>query len=498
MRRDLVAPLAIAAIVLVTRLPFVTHTLWAWDSVLYANALERGFHVDFDLGEQRPQPPGYILYIATAALLRGFTDDSNAALVLLSVIASAVGAAALYRLARRFTGMPAAALVAGGYAFNPLVWTYAEIAYPYALLGLLAVVLATAFWDTRAGGRAAHAWISSFAFGLLTGYRQDLALLLGALWVWMLWPSSRRTRAIAALAALAGVALWFAPSAILSDGLDAYVFALQQQSESVRSTYSVGAQGLAAFGYNLRFTLYSLSWGLLGFGVVLAALVAAPILHAVSAGGPRGRLAMSRRRNELGFFLTWVVPGLAFYVAVHIGEWGYVLSVLPALYVLLAALLEEFLLQRLRGAARRAWPYLGAAVVAGGAALFVFGLTRFSAYALSRHDQETQVRVSYLREHFPKERTIVLAREDFLLVRYYLPEYRAWLYDPDPYASSRMRKRAMRATAIVIFTQGLRPRQELDVRYVEAAPGVAIEYVPIEPGSVVEFSGERFMVRDPQ
>ncbi len=494
----MIAPFAIAAMVLVTRLPFVTHTLWAWDSVLYANALEQGFHVDFDLGDQRPQPPGYILYIATAALLRGLTRDSNQALVLVSVIASAIGAGAVYRLARRFAAPPAAALVAAGYAFNPLIWTYAEIAYPYELLGLLAVVLATAFWDARRSGRPAHVWVASFAFGLLTGYRQDLTLLLGSLWLWLLWPASARTRAIATLAALVGIALWFAPSAMLSGGFDAYIMALQQQSGSIQSAYSVGAQGPAAFGYNLRFTLYSLSWGLLGFGAVLTALIAAPILRALSASRRPAPWLMSRRRNELGFFLAWVIPALAFYVAVHIGEWGYVLSVLPALYVLLAALLDELLLSPLRDTARRLWPYLGGAVVAAGAALFLFAPTRFSANALTRHDQETQVRISYLRAHFPKERTIVLAREDFLLVRYYLPEYRAWLYDPEPYASPRMRKRAMRATAIVIFTQGLRPRHELDVRYVEAAPGVPIAYVRIEPGSVVEFSGERFMVRDPQ
>ncbi len=493
----MVAPLAIAAIVLVSRLPFVTHTLWAWDSVLYANALEQGFHVDFGLGEQRPQPPGYLLYIATAAALRQITHDSNAALVLVSVIASAAGAAAVYRLARRFTSPGAAGLVAAGYAFDPLIWTYAEIAYPYALLGLLAVVLATAFWDARAGRRRTHVVLASFAFGLLTGYRQDLALLLGALWLWVLWPASARTRISATVAALAGALLWFVPTAMLSGGLDQYLFAIQQQSRSVESAYSIGAQGPAAFGYNLRFTLYSLAWGLLGFGVVLVGLIAGPLVHVIGGRASRAPMPLSGRRNELGFFAAWLVPGLAFYVAVHIGEWGYVLSVLPALYVLIAALLDDLVLSRLRGVARRAWPYVGAAVVAAGAALFLFAPTRFSADALARRDREAQVRVRYLQDHFPKERTIVLAREDFLFVRYYLPGYRAWLYDPDPYASPRMRKRAMRATAIVIFTQGLHPRQDLDVRYVEAAPGVEIAYVPIEPGAVVEFSGERFMVRDP-
>ncbi len=61
--RAVAVPAGLFALVLASRLPFVTHALWAWDSVLYARALEHGFHVDFDLADQRPQPPGYLLYV---------------------------------------------------------------------------------------------------------------------------------------------------------------------------------------------------------------------------------------------------------------------------------------------------------------------------------------------------------------------------------------------------------------------------------------------------
>ena len=76
--------------------------------MLYARALEHGFHVDFDLVDQRPHAPGYILYVATAALARTATGDSNAALVLVSMVASAAAAAALYLFAQRFASRGAA------------------------------------------------------------------------------------------------------------------------------------------------------------------------------------------------------------------------------------------------------------------------------------------------------------------------------------------------------------------------------------------------------
>ncbi len=497
-RRDALIAAAVALVVIASRVPFATHELWAWDSVLYARALERGFHVDFDLGDQRPQPPGYILYLAFAALFRPLAADSNGALVLVSIVASGLGAAAVFALARRFDGVGVALLASLGYAFNPLVWTYGEVAYPYALLGFLSVALAASFWIARQAGSSGRidgrGWwaLASFAFGLLAGFRQDLGLLLGALWLWMIWPLSWRRRVAAASLVGAGILIWFVPTALLSEGVGAYLEALSQQSESVRATYSVQAQGAAAFSYNLRFTIYALAWGLLGFGVLLVGLVLAPVLAWL-----RARRPVRRPRPEQTFFLFWLVPGLFFYVYVHIGEWGYVLSVLPGLYVLVAVLVYRLVLQ-LRGQALVGWRAIAAALVLVPALLFLLTPLRFSRAALADHDRAIVDRVSYVRAHFDPQSTIVLAREDFLQARYYLPEYRAWLYDPEPYSNTTMmQKRATRATAIVIFTNGLVPRQGLDVRYVEVSPGVQLAYVEIVPGTVLQFFGDRYTVREP-
>lgn len=481
-------PIGLFALTVAARLPFATHTLWAWDSVLYARALEQGFHVDFDLAGQRPQPPGYILYVAAASLLRLILADSNTALVAVSVLASALGTVALYAAARRFCGTGVSLFVAVAYALNPLVWTYGEVAYPYAVLALLSTTLAAAFHLARGGTRGTL--VASFAFGLLAGFRQDLLLLLGPLWLWLVWPAALRTRAASAAVALAGVALWLAPSALLSDGLGAYFTALTQQSGSVGALYSVPENGLAALAYNLRFTFYALAWGLLGFAIILAGLVLARMRRALRA--------IDRRLPSASqaFFLCWVLPATVFYVVVHIGEWGYVLSVLPALYALTGALLERQL-AALRGRPAP-WRALAAAVAVAPAFVFVFSPLRFSAAELARHDRTVQARVAYVRSTFDTERTIILAREDYLTVRYYLPEYRTWFYDSDPYHRAEKRKRAMRATTIVVFTSGLAPRQNLDVRYVEVASGVTIAYVPIEPGDVVSFYGERFTVQEPR
>ena len=475
--------------VIASRLPFAAEQLWAWDSVLYARALERGFHVDFELAAQRPQPPGYILYLAFASLLRGLVGDTNAALVLVSILASGAGAAAIFALARRFAPVHAAAIGAVAYACDPLVWLYGVVAYPYTLLGALSVILASLFLHARDAGL--RWWVfASAAFGLVGGFRQDLYLLLGILWLWMLGPATWRGRALCAASAAAGVIVWLVPTAALSDGLGAYLAALGQQSSEVRSTYSVQAHGLGALLMNGRFTVVALAWGLLAFGmllVVVGAACALAFLRGPAVIGPRTR-----------FFGAWLVPGLVFYVAVHIGEWGYVLSVLPGLYVL-GGLAIWAIGRELRGRPRAAWLGLAFAAAAGPAAIFLASAAPFSAATVRAHDTALAARVEYVKATFPVESTILLSREDFLLVRYYLPAYRAWVYDPAPHGGdAAKRKKMMRTTTIVTFTEGLTSRQGLAVRTVEVAPGISLSYFTVERGAVLELYGERYMVRDPE
>ena len=172
------------------------------------------------------------------------------------------------------------------------------------------------------------------------------------------------------------------------------------------------------------------------------------------------------------------------------------LSILPGLYVLAAVAIAR-VAQVVRGRSRAAWLGLAAATAAAPALIFLASAERFSAAAIDDHDEALAARVTYVRDNFPAATTTILAREDFLLVRYYLPAYRAWLYDPAPYGNdAAKRKKTMHTTTIVIFTEGLTPRQSLDVRSVEVLPGVTLSYFTVEPGDVLEFYGERYTVRE--
>src|SRR5690606_8870008 len=68
-----------------------------------------------------------------------------------------------------------------------------------------------------------------FAYGLMTGFRQDLLLFLFPLFSMALWGRPKRHWVIAAVMGALGVMMWFLPSAALSEGFTKYVGATSRQ-----------------------------------------------------------------------------------------------------------------------------------------------------------------------------------------------------------------------------------------------------------------------------
>ena len=482
MKRALLIAATLFFVVLLSRAPFAAQTLWAHDSVLYANAIERGFHVDDDALDQRPHPPGYILYVAAASAARAAGLGSNSALVAVSVIASALVGVAIFLLARRWTRDGVALVTAAAYAANPLVWQYSEIAFPYAVLALASVFVAACCLAAHGRG-VARGIAASLAFGIAGGFRQDLLLLLLPLWLWSVAPLGRR--AIMPAASLAvGCAIWLIPTVVLSGGIADYFDALRGQAAFVSGAYSIG-NGLPAFLTNFAATAWALGWGL---------FVMAPLAVAATVIVAR-RTWATRRADEATFLLLWTMPPLAVYVVLHIGEWGYVLSALPGLYLLGARSLEELLIAAhpwRRQVSLAAWT----ALVTIPALCFVASPIPFSAAAVASHDLALSARVSFVRENYQPRATLILTREDYLLVRYYLPEYRTRQYDPEPFTHASRRIRAGRVERIVVFTEGLVADRQLDVRRVLCRKGVELVYIDVVPGSILEFKGERYTVAE--
>jgi hypothetical protein len=418
--------LALFGLALLTRLPFATMNLYAPDSVLYVRGMSQ-----FDPFDQRPQPPGYLWYILVLRAIDLATDDPNRAMTIVSALAGAGTIALVYLLAARLYDERTAKVSALFLLTAVTFWAYGGVAYPYTLLAALTTICALLFWRAvdparPRARRGLHLVVASVAWGVAIGFRSDLAIFLAPLWLLAATRATIGSAVLSAGAVAALVGLWVSASALADGGLARFLEAVSMQSTFVNERYSVFGNGPIAIYRNT----YELG-RFLGRGLYfLLPLVAATILSV------EARRVELRDRWRTAFMILWTFAPLPFYVFVHIGEYGYIFSMLPGL-VIIAARGSIALAKALR--MPRTFRWLVAAVVLGNAAIFLLSDTPISARDVARHDRGIDEKMAYLSSFAPETTQVVTAYDD-VLVNYYLRGPAVLRYDPvsDPEFTQRL------------------------------------------------------------
>lgn len=454
----LVGVAVVFAIALALRGPFASQYLWAWDSVLYARAI-----ADFDVASGRPHPPGYLFYVLIARAATWLAGEANAGLVVVSVLAGAAVCAAGLLVGVRIFGLAIGVLAAAILIADPLLWHYSEVAYPYTLLALLTGSVGALLWWSRGGG-AGRALVTSLALGLAAGFRQDLLLLLGPMWVWAIAVRGPGTVLASAAVVALGSLAWLLPTMALSGGLERYVSVTAAQIAGHSPIGGTGPQGVRE---NVLMTLIGLRWQ----------------LHWALPLAPLGAWVLIRRhqlRTRLWPLALWITPAVATYMVFHIGEWAYTLSVAVPL-ALLAAIGGIALIEAFRSTALRAG---GAAAIAAAVALnahsFVLGEGRFSARAIEGHDAGLAIRFAEYRARFPASETVIIAEGGYQHARYYLPEYRVFYVPSGTTVKRRTLDVGPEVRRAMLFLGEPRAHPRTRTRTVSLENGVDLHYVPLE------------------
>jgi 4-amino-4-deoxy-L-arabinose transferase-like glycosyltransferase len=425
--------IGLGVVTALSRVPFRSRYLFAWDSASFALALDQ-----YNVAFHQPQPPGYPLYVAAARLARLVFGEANASYVALSIVASGLAVTFLTLAAGALYGRTTALLAATLLATSSVFWSQGVVAYPYAFLACFSALVAWLCACLRAGTPHAPALtvLTGGILGLAAGFRTELLPFLAPLWLYASLGSGGawRARAAAVLAGcgLAGLAVlaWYVPMVALSGGWAAYQAATASYYAYFIQTTSGAGKLLLGLLENTRALV-----GYLYNGLGLALL---PMLYFLGRYFAPPRLVTDRRAR---FVLLWLLPPLAFYVAAHIGNPGYVLSVVPALCVYTAEAIEGFLedvRQALDALAVRA-PWLAVAeqgwvTPAAAAAVAAIGLTNTALFLAAngegRYREIRQIdlilerQTAYLRAHYPPQSTVLFAYDRSRQYRYYLPEYR--------------------------------------------------------------------------
>ena len=444
---DWALALGVAVITVVSRWPYRARLLPTWDAVQFALALER-----YDVVRHQPHPPGYILYVALGRLLEPVLGDPASTLGGVAVAASAVAVLLLYRLGWQLYGRGTATLAAFGLAASPLFWSYGVVGLSYTVEVALTTGIAVGAWAMRQGsGRALVC--SAVLLGLAGGVRQSMLVILSPLWLGMAWLGFRRPGPV--LAGLGLVLLtavtWLGPMLWLT-GPDRYLTATVELYQStVHATTLLGGgwtRNVVGLGEAL----------LVGIGLFL------PVLAWELRRAPS---RLSRGGARAVFLALWALPALAVYALVHLGQHGYLLTVLPGCYLIVGRALVDLSRwgERVRGAVPWRSALAGAVLVGamGGHVVFftaagpvdapipaadaswrarmtsnLRALYRFRLWshtAAGHREQEAVIDdyVAAIRRDFDPRDTVLVTELGnprsypwFRHVMYYLPEYAAY------------------------------------------------------------------------
>lgn len=322
-------PVAIAALGLLgltvgLRLPFASRMLFAWDSANFALALDQ-----YNVAFHQPHPPGYPLYVGIAKLINFWVLDANASYVAISIAASAGAVVALFLLGSRmygaWVGFLAAVLMVASVGF----WGYGEVAYPYTSLAFFSALIALLcylMWQ----GHYSLAVLSGLLLGIAGGIRQDVLVFLGPLWLVSIWGAGIVRTLLSLVVLVLAVGSWLYAAVQLTGGWQAYQDATNAQSLLVLPTSSALFQGVNGARHNALVLVRFLDTA---FGAT--ALVALYGLGRFLTF--KGLVADHRLR----FLLLWFLPPVLVYVLVHIGDPGYVLSIVPILCLASAVALRD-------------------------------------------------------------------------------------------------------------------------------------------------------------
>jgi hypothetical protein len=307
---------------LLLRLPFRSHYPVNWDAVQLALGTQ-----SFDLVHHQPHPPGYIGFIGLGWLMNHITGDPNTSLTILSMVAGSLAPALLYSLALRFMSHGYALVTAALFGLSPLVWYYSEVALTYAAEAAAGIAFLAFAHRGLKQVSTRDLIVAAVLLSVLGSLRQSAMLFLIPVWLYAAWQFPWRVRI--GSAAVLGVTslLWVVPLLWLSGGPNIYM----KESRALANVIGASALSLNVTGLQMNVT-YVLA------GILVGANVGLLIVATALLAGVRPLKALDRK-DKL-FFLLWVLPAMITFILGHTGQLGYILLLLPALFLLVGVSLQ--------------------------------------------------------------------------------------------------------------------------------------------------------------
>lgn len=405
-------PLLLVLFFLVTTIPFRSQFPINWDASQFVLGVRH-----FSPPMHQPHPPGYPLFIGLARIVNWTIDSQHFSVLTVTWIFGLGAVLALYGMGVfLWKAHWAAFLSALGFLLNPLFWYYRETALTYTVDAFATLAVGGLSYAALQNPRLQYH--AAVALGLLAGVRPSVALLLAPL---VFFPSILKKRYRLGLNAflllVVSILVWLIPLVALSGGFFEFLKAAGGLAESAARGTSMPFAGIGpvrqqtAAIIDLMFASCNL--------MLAAALGGACLLF-------RDLFQRGRLLAGLAFIAFWVAPPLLVFVFIHLGQSGYLLVLIPIVYVLTGRLWVQVL--SMRGWAKVAGlaALTGALLVHGLPFLFLAPLhsrmgvplqsdaprmnafvSQYSAQVIRQNDLKIASMTEIIRSH-PATRTLVI------------------------------------------------------------------------------------------
>jgi 4-amino-4-deoxy-L-arabinose transferase-like glycosyltransferase len=313
----------IAALLLLTRVPVAAKYL-SIDNVNLAYALS-----NFDPRIHQPQPPGYPFFVIVAKILNIFLRNPETTFLVISVLISAMCLPVLCALgARMFDAWTARAAVCL-LLVNPAFWHSAldgPLRVNLALFSLLTAYCAWRAWN----GESAFVFWGALALGIGSGFRPDLLVYLGPIWLASAVVGTRSVKTVISGGVLLAlvVLVWV--------GILAYAVGGPSELYRLITSYLVDQSKPASvvMGASSQSWMRQISRLVVWNGLAVLGWIWALPFFLIA----KERVALLSR--HFIFWAIWVVPGLLAQALIHVDAPGHTLFSTVALCLLGAYVLR--------------------------------------------------------------------------------------------------------------------------------------------------------------
>ncbi len=444
-KADFALAVVFLAVAFAMRVPFRSQFAYQWDSAQFALAVG-----EYNIRISQPHAPGFYLYVMLGRLINLLVGEPHAALVWLSVIAGSWLVGVGYLLATSMFGRRCGWATALILLTSPLSWFHSEVALTNIVDTALVVTFVFICWRAMQEGVTWSRTVALAAlFAAIAGVRQQTAVLLIPLSLYVFWGFARsqpRKLACATLLAIGLSPLWFVPTMESAGGFAPYLELLHLKSrfDSPRTIW--GGGGIDA-------ALTDISW--MGrtcwVGLWLAGIIAVVecLYWAVFEQPAVKNVTYRTNASQLCTLALWLVPMVLFGIfAMYVALPGHILDFFPAVVVLVSLALGRFadrLADLLSINRTRAYSVVLAMVVAVNVVVFVwspapiiplFGTVALTGMEISEHDAVLSACFQTIRKNWPSKNVTVCHQGDnyywgFRQFEYHLPEYHNVLFSTD-------------------------------------------------------------------